>query len=132
MTAIILHETMNVDKLPGIWSPVQWELSEEERAVELENQSTASLLWSVDVPEAILRLLLDEIEIERAYEPPPGYDPEQQGEWDESLVTFAFKRRFILDSVQRDPESLLAVYKIDGAGYWQGEIGPDRVVVERV
>jgi hypothetical protein len=86
----------------------------------------------VDIPEAILRLLLAVTEIERVYEPPPGYDPEQQGEWDESLVTFAFKRQFILDTVQRDPESLLAVYKIEGAGYWQVEIGPDRVILERV
>ena len=35
-------ETMNVDELPGIWSPVQWELSEEERIMELEQQATAS------------------------------------------------------------------------------------------
>jgi len=49
-------ETMNVDKLPGIWSPVQWELTEEEHIQELDTQATASLLFAVDVPEAILRL----------------------------------------------------------------------------
>jgi hypothetical protein len=32
-------ETMNVDDLPGIWSPVQWELSEDERIQELEMQA---------------------------------------------------------------------------------------------
>ncbi|MFN2128758.1 MAG: hypothetical protein ACK2TU_12945, partial [Anaerolineales bacterium] len=66
-------QTMNADNLPGIWSPVQWELSEEEQLQELEEQSTASLLFSVDPPEAILRLLLNEYTIERAYEQPKGY-----------------------------------------------------------
>ena len=41
-------QTINVDELPGIWSPVQWELFEDERLEELENQATASLLWTVD------------------------------------------------------------------------------------
>ncbi|GAG46260.1 unnamed protein product, partial [marine sediment metagenome] len=56
-------QTMNVDELPGIWSPVQWDLSEDERLEELENQATASLLWTVDTPEAILRLFLNETDI---------------------------------------------------------------------
>jgi hypothetical protein len=60
MPSVIDPETMNVDKLPGVWSPVQWDLSEKERIEELDNQATASLLFSVDTPEAILRLLLDE------------------------------------------------------------------------
>ena len=60
MTAVIIPETLHVDDLPGIWSPVQWLLSEDERAAELEQQATASLLYAVDAPEAILRLLLEE------------------------------------------------------------------------
>ncbi len=58
-------ETINADELPGIWSPVQWELTEEERIMELENQARSNLLYAVDVPEAILRLLLNETEVER-------------------------------------------------------------------
>jgi hypothetical protein len=132
MTAVIIPETIQVDELPGIWSPVQWELSEEERAAELEQQATASLLWAVDAPEAILRLLLDEAAIERAYESPEGYDPEQQGEWDASLVTFTFKRRARLESVDRDNDSLVVIYNLEGAGYWELEITPERVVIQRI
>ena len=80
MAGVINPETLYVDDLPGIWSPVQWELSDAERIKELDEQARASLLWAVDVPETILRLLLNETEIERAYEAPKGYDPEQQGE----------------------------------------------------
>lgn len=132
MTAIIIPETINVDALPGIWSPVQWELTEEERLAELDQQATASLLWAVDVPEAILRLLLDETAIVRAYEPPEGYDPEQQGEWDETMLTFAFKRHARLNSVERQGDSLVAVYNLEGAGYWELEITPERVVIQRI
>lgn len=132
MPGVIVPETMPVDSLPGIWSPVQWELSEEERHQELENQAVASLLWSVDVPEAILRLLLGETEIVRVFDPPDGYDPEKQGEWDSSLVTFAFKRTIQLDSAERETDRLAVVYKLEGAGYWLLEIGPEKVVIERV
>ena len=72
-------ETIHVDNLPGIWSPVQWELDENERIYELESQATASLLWSVDAPEAILRLLLMEHAIDRAFGPPDGYDDRNPG-----------------------------------------------------
>jgi hypothetical protein len=132
MTAIIIPETINADTLPGIWSPVQWELTEEERLAELDQLATASLLWAVDVPEAILRLLLDETAIERAYDPPEGYDPEQQGDWDETMITFAFKRRARLDSVEREGDSLVVVYDLEGSGYWELEITPERVVIQRV
>jgi hypothetical protein len=111
---------------------VQWELSEEERVQELENQSAASLLWAVDMPEAILRLLLDETAIERLYAPPEGYDPELQGGWDESLVTFGFKRPIRLERIERDGERVSVLYKLDGAGYWLMEFTPERVVIERV
>ncbi len=50
MPGIIDPETMNADTLPGVWSPVQWELTEEERLQEQDTQATANLLWSVDVP----------------------------------------------------------------------------------
>ena len=111
---------------------MQWELAEEEHAAELEQQATASLLWGVDAPEAILRLLLDETAIERALEPPQGYDPEQQGEWDETLVTFAFKRRAKLETVERKGDSLVVIYNLEGAGYWELEITPERVVIQRI
>ncbi|OGO14410.1 MAG: hypothetical protein A2Y93_16865 [Chloroflexi bacterium RBG_13_68_17] len=131
MPGVIVAETMQVGTLPGIWSPVQWELGEEERREELEDQARASLLAAVDTPEAVLRLLLDETEIVRVFGPPEGYDPEQQGEWDDSLVTFAFKRTIKLDAIERRAESLTVSYKLEGAGYWLLEIGPEKVVIER-
>jgi hypothetical protein len=127
MTAIIIPETINADTLPGIWSPVQWELTEEERLAELDQLATASLLWAVDVPEAILRLLLDETAIERAYDPPEGYDPEQQGGRSRPLC-----RRVRLESVERQGDSLVVIYNLEGAGYWELEITPERVVIQRI
>ena len=120
-------ETMNVDELPGIWSPVQWELTEDERIQELEMQAIASLLWTVDVPEAILRLLLNEHAIDRCFEPPSGYDPEIQGEWDESLLTFRFKRPIKLVMVKREGDRLYAEYDVEGLGTWAIELEPDQV-----
>jgi len=125
-------ETMNVDDLTGIWSPVQWELTEDERIEELEMQAIASLLWAVDVPEAILRLLLDEQAIERCYEPPAGYNPEIQGEWDENLLTFQFKRSIKLAKVERDEDYLYAEYEIADLGTWAVEVEPDEVHIYRV
>lgn len=132
MPGVIDPETVYVDDLPGIWSPVQWELSEAERIHELEEQAKASLLAAVDVPEAILRLLLDETEIERAYEPPSGYDPDQQGEWDDSLVTFQFRRQIRLERVEREPDSISIEYNFGDLGYWILEFEPERVTIERI
>ena len=132
MPGVIVPETIPVDNLPGIWSPVQWELSEEDRHKELGAQAEASLLWSVDIPEAVLRLLVGETEIDRVFDPPEGFDPEKQGEWNSSIVTYAFKRPIHLDTVEREADRLKVVYKLEGAGYWQLEISPERVVIERV
>lgn len=132
MPSRIDPETMSVDDLPGIWSPVQWELTEEERIAELDAQAQASLLNSVDTPEVILRLLLNEVEIERAFDPPDGYDPERQGEWDPALVTFQFKRPIHLLDVKRAPDRLYAEYHLEGGGYWAIEITPDGAVIRRI
>jgi len=132
MPGVIDPETVYVDDLPGIWSPVQWELSEAERIHELEEQAKASLLEAVDVPEAILRLLLDETEIERAYEPPGGYDPDQQGEWEDSLVTFQFRRQIRLERVERESDSISIEYNFGDLGYWILEFEPERVTIERI
>jgi len=132
MPGVIDPETLYTDDLPGIWSPVQWELSEEERREEIEQQAKASLLWSVSTPEAILRLLLDECEIERTLDPPDGYDPELQGEWDESLVTFRFRRPIRLRQVERERESLYVEYDFGDVGYWAFEITPEEVLISRI
>lgn len=132
MPAEIDPETMYVSDLPGVWSPVQWELTETERAQEIEAQATASLLWSVSVPEAILRLLLNETTIERAYEPPNGYDHDLQGEWDGSLVTFSFKHAVKIEKVEREANFTSIDLKIADLGYWSIDIEPERVTIERI
>ena len=132
MPRYIDPETMNVDDLPGIWSPVQWELSEDERIQELHSQATASLLWAVDAPEAILRLLLGETAIDRALEPPKGYKPEVQGEWDPSLVTFQFKRDIELLNVEREGDYLYVEYRFEDLGVYALEIEPDNINISRL
>jgi hypothetical protein len=124
-------ETMNVDPLPGIWTPVQWDMSDEERLSELEAQATASLLFAVDVPEAMLRLLLDESEVEQTTEPPPGYDASLQGDWDPDLVTFRFKRPIRLRQVDRSRDSLHVEYDFQDLGRWVLDIEPERVEIYR-
>lgn len=132
MSGVIDPETLYVDDLPTIWSPVQWELTPEQRVKEVEDQARASLLAAADAPEAILRLLLNETEIDRAFEPPKGYDHERQGEWDETLITFQFKRPIRLASVERSQDSIFIEYDFGALGYWSLEIGPERVSVERI
>ena len=132
MPAVIDPETFYVDDLPAIWSPVQWELNEEERIQAVEEQATASLLWSMDAPEAILRLLLDETGIQRLHAPPEGYNPEMQGEWDESLITFGPKRAIKLESEKRTPNRLELVYNLGDLGTWEFVIEAEKVSIERI
>jgi len=132
MPGVMEPETFYVDDLPTIWSPVQWELSESERTLELEEQATASLMLSADVPETILRLLLNESAIERAYEPPEGYDPEQQGEWEDGIVTFQFKHPIRLVSIFREPDYIAVEYNFGDFGHWLIEIEPEKVTIERI
>jgi hypothetical protein len=123
---------IHIDDLPSIWCPVQHELSPEEHARELEAQATASLLWATPVPEQLLRILLDETAIERVLDPPVGYDPDTQGEWNPALIAFAFKHPIKLLKEERDPHKLLVEYRIEGAGYWAMEITADTVTIGRI
>jgi len=132
MSAFIEAEMIHVDDLPGIWSPVQWELTPEERVEEVETQARASLLEAVDVPEAILRMLLGETEIEQIYETPPGYDPEQQGEWDNQITTFQFRRPIKLVNVERRTGLLRVQYDMHELGRWQVEIEEYSFRVEKI
>jgi hypothetical protein len=132
MPAAIDPEVMNVDELPGVWSPVQWDMAPEERGDEVEEQAAASLLYNVDVPEAILRLLLHEAAVERAYQPPHGYDPEKQGDWEDDLITFAFKRPLHLVNVTRKEDYLDVIYDFGSLGRWEMEITPDGMALQRM
>jgi hypothetical protein len=132
MPSVIDPETLYVDDLPAIWSPVQWELDEEERIKAVEEQATASLLWTMDAPEAILRLLLDETGIQRLYRPPDGYDQQEQGDWDKSLITFGPSHPIKLESIERTPTRLELVYDFGQLGTWEFVIEAERVSIERI
>jgi hypothetical protein len=132
MPSIIDPQTLYVDDLPAIWSPVQWELTEEERNQAVEEQATASLLWSMDTPEVILRLLLDETGIERLFGPPAGYNTEEQGEWDGKIITFGPKRAIKLESIERTPTRLELVYNFAELGFWEFVIEAEKVTIARI
>ena len=132
MPGIIDPLTTHVDDLPGIWSPLPGELTPEERVAEIEEQAKASLLWAVSAPETILRLLLNECDIDRAFAPPEGFDTELQGEWDDELVTFAFKRSIKLLEVDRQANRLSLEYDFGDFGYWSFEIEPEKVTIQRI
>jgi hypothetical protein len=132
MPSVIDPQTLYVDDLPAIWSPVQWELTEQERIQAVEEQAIASLLWTMDAPEAILRLLLDETGIQRLYGPPKGYNPEEQGDWNKDLITFGPQRPFKLESIERTPTRLELVYNFGELGRWEFVIESERVSIERI
>ena len=132
MPAIIDTLTLNVNELPAIWSPVQWEMTDDERVDELENQATASLLWAADAPETILRLLLGETDIERALEAPNGFDPEQQGDWDPEIITYQFRHPMRLVKSVRETDRLYVEYDFGEMGRWAFEIGPDDVHITHI
>lgn len=132
MPGIIDPQTLHVDELPGVWAPVQWEQSKEEQIQELEMQAGASLMQSVDIPEAIIRLLLNETEILNTRVPPAGYNKEIQGEWDDELITFVFKKPIHLETIKREEDRLIAIYNFANNGTWAIEVSPDRVLIEKV
>jgi hypothetical protein len=132
MPSVIDPETLYVDDLPAIWSPIQWELTEEERVQAVEEQATASLLWTMDAPEAILRLLLGEAGIQQLHAPPKDYNPEEQGEWNEEIITFGPKRAIKLESVERTPTRLELVYDFGELGHWEFVIESEWVSIQRI
>jgi hypothetical protein len=132
MPGVIDHETMYVDDLPGIWAPVQWYLTEEERKQEIEEQARASLLWSVNAPEAILRLLLSETEIQKGLTTLQMVTtPKSKGNGT-SLLTFRFRRQVRLEGVERETGQIRLVYDCDDLGYWGFTIEEERVLIERL
>lgn len=132
MPGLIEPETIAADDLPTLWSPIQEPLDDEEHARELEEQATASLLWAAPVAEQILRVLLNEAEVEAVTEPPPGYDPDVQGEWDPDVLTFAFKRPIRRTREDRSSERLVLEYRLEGAGDWLLEITPEGMTLGRI
>lgn len=132
MPSNIDTHSLDANELPAVWSPVQWELTEDERAQELENQASASLLWAADAPETILRLLLNETEIERAYVPPENYDPEQQGDWDGEVLTFQFHRPLKLIKCEHTEDGVHIEYNFGELGRWAIDISLEEALISRI
>jgi hypothetical protein len=131
MPGVIDPETMNKEGLPGLWSAVQWVLTEEECVKELDTRSTASCLSSVDVPEVILRLLLHDMAIHRLLGPPEGFDSIVQEDWDPELVTIAFLYPIELVKAEREPNYLYFEYKGGDSDYGSIEIEPVKARTQR-
>jgi len=86
----------------------------------------------MDAPEAILRLLLNETEIQRLFQEPEDYDSEGQGDWDEEILTFGPYRSMKLIEVERESDYLRLVYNFGDLGYWEFMIEPEKVTIERI
>ena len=86
---------------------------------------------SAHIAEAVLRMLYGETEIERVFNPPQGYNPEVQGDWDDQLVTFAFQRRVEKISEERDDESMRLEYRMEGCGQYSIEITAEGFSIEK-
>lgn len=132
MPSVIDPQTIHVDELPPIWAPIQWELNEEERIEAINEQAGASLLWTMDAPEAILRLLLNETDIKHLHQAPDNYDPEEQGDWNQEVLTFGPYRPMEMIEIDRTPERLILVYKFGDLGYWEFVIEAEKVSIERI
>jgi len=117
--------------VPAIWCPRREKLRGSPLALSIEEQAKGSLLQSADLVESVLRMIYGETEIERALVPPAGYDPQIQGEWDDTLVTFAFTRRVRKLSEDRNEQTLQMEYQMDGHGRFSIEITPEGFSITR-
>jgi hypothetical protein len=124
--------TFPVLDVPAIWCPEKEKLMGNPLAASIEEQAQASLLASADPVEAILRMLFGETEVERIFEPPQGYNPELQGDWDDEQVTFVFRRKVEKTSAERGEELLRMEYRVEGCGAYSVEIMPESFSIEKI
>jgi hypothetical protein len=117
--------------LPAVWSPVREKSDGNPLALQIEEQAKGSLLVTADTLESVLRLLLGVTEVERVFSPPDGYDAEQQGEWDEDAVTFAFTRGIRILSESRSADELSLRYEVEGLGTYTVAVTADGLDVRR-
>lgn len=123
--------TFPVLNVPAIWCPQKEKEMGNHLAESIEEQAQASLLASADIVEAVLRILDGETGIERVFNPPQGYNPEVQGDWDDQLVTFAFRRRVEKIREERDDELLRMEYRMEGCGQYSIEITAEGFSIEK-
>jgi hypothetical protein len=119
MTSVIDPLTFPVIDVPAIWCPPETKTRTAHPVLELERQAQANLILSADIIESVIRLIFGEAEIEKVMEPPEGYDPDVQGDWDESVATYAFKRPILKIEEERDEQHLLLVYSMKELGTYR-------------
>jgi hypothetical protein len=124
-------DQLKLIQLPTVWSPAGVETSADGSPQSIQ-QAQAGLLLAVSPVEAALRLLMNEVEVEPVNEPPKGYDPDQQGEWNPQKSHFRFKRAVRLMRVEKNPNGLDLEYNFGDLGYWTVSIEADNVRITRV
>jgi hypothetical protein len=80
----------------------------------------------------ILRLLLDEAALEHFFKAPVGFNPANQGEWNEKLIMFGPKRPIKLESLERTPTRLELVYNLADLGMGEFIIESEKVRIAHI
>jgi hypothetical protein len=124
-------ETFPSHEFPAIWFYQKPPEDKRDFAAFVEHQAASGMLASTDILEAVLRLLLGLTEVEGVYDPPRGYDPEVQGEWDSDVLTFIFRRRVQKVGEDREDGEIRLEYQVETCGTFVVTIRGDSVHIER-
>jgi hypothetical protein len=154
MPGAIDFETMDVDELTPVWCPSDEELTPEQYESALQQEARAHLLTMAGVPEAILRLLVQETEVSRVAREVVGqvrgarrdFEAEADADADDGADggsgadadaefppdSFEFSHPIVAETVEMTRDGLLVVYRLEGAGTWRMLLESGRVTIERV
>jgi len=132
MPISISADQLKLIQHPVVWSPADGRHVSPGETQDSVSNALAGLLLAVSTPEAALRLFLKETEVEQVSEPPKGYNPIQQGEWDPLGINFHFKRPIRLMRLEKTPNLLTVEYNFGDLGYWTVTIEADSVRIARV
>jgi hypothetical protein len=118
--------------VPAIWTYQKPPEGGQEFGNYLEAQALNGLIGTSDIFEVMLRLLLGLTDIERIYEPPEEYDPEIQGEWDDSIITFAFTKKVKPVEERRGEGVLTSEYIVEGSGSYRVELEYEKLTIQKI
>jgi hypothetical protein len=118
--------------LPAIWTPAPENADDNPPALQIMEKARGRLLMTADILESILRQLLGETEVERVSAPPEGYDSDLQGDWDETVPTFAFQRRISLWEEERSEDVLSVRLSVDGKDSYRAEVTKNGLAITRI